>query len=159
MAPAEVEMLSLMSVPMKSLAPALRPIWASFGPSLTHETWMFLIQLLSMIRDTAYIFTTSAPVAPGRPFGTRLLLYIGASVWRELSGTNAVKPPPPEADPPLAEVCVWISRSTAMCCALWRESSMWPYMIVEVVGMPRRCAVDMTSIHWSVVMRPAEMMS
>jgi len=33
--------------------------------------------------------------------------------------------------------------------------STWPYIIVEVVGMPSACAVSMTSSHSSVESRPA----
>ena len=32
--------------------------------------------------------------------------------------------------------------------------STWPYMMVDVVGSPRACAVVTTSIHSAVVMRP-----
>ena len=55
MAPADVEMLSLISVPMKSLQPALSAICASFGPSFTHDAWTFGIQLFSMIREMGRI--------------------------------------------------------------------------------------------------------
>ena len=99
-----------------------------------------------MMRATAYILITSAPVAPGRMPSTSFLLYIGASDAMKLSGTNSVKPP----------VSFWMSRSSPMCAATWRGVSMWPYMIVDVVGMPIRCAVVTTSTHWSFVMRPAE---
>ena len=36
---------------------------------------------------------------------------------------------------------------------------MCPNMIVEVVRMPRRARVVMTSIHWAVLMRPCEITS
>ena len=58
------EIDSLMRVPMKSLQPALRQNCAKFGPSFTHEAWRLGIPLLNMMRETAYILTTSALVAP-----------------------------------------------------------------------------------------------
>ena len=33
------------------------------------------------------------------------------------------------------------------CPSQWRGSSTWPYIIVELDGMPSRCAVDTTSTH------------
>src|SRR3972149_11937442 len=108
-----------MRVPMKSLQPALRQSWASLGPSFTQEAWMFLIQLLRMIRETAYILTTSGPVAPGRTSGTRPLLYMGASSAMKERGTNSVKPP----------VWRWMSRRRTMWAALWRGGSGGPCMV------------------------------
>src|SRR5262245_963340 len=35
---------SSIKVPPRSFAPDMSPICASFGPILTHETWMFVIQ-------------------------------------------------------------------------------------------------------------------
>ena len=40
-----------------------------------------------------------------------------------------------------------MSRSRSMCLTQCSGSSVWPYIIVEVEGMPRLCAVRMTSIH------------
>ena len=46
---------------------------------------------------------------------------------------------------------------------MWRIQcagvSTWPYMMVEVVRMPRAWAEVITSIHWSTVMRPRAMRS
>src|SRR3546814_4419462 len=50
-APADVEMLSLMSVPPTSFAPAVRSNWASLGPSLTQDDWMLRNVAPSMSRS------------------------------------------------------------------------------------------------------------
>src|SRR3990172_6157596 len=115
-------MLSLMSVPPRSLAPQVRRCWASFGPSFTHEAWMLRKLGPRISRARACIFTTSAPVPPGRTPGTRPRRYMGASEWIRERGTNSVKPP----------VSRWMERSKSMCRTQWRGVSMWPYMIVEV---------------------------
>ena len=46
-----------------------------------------------------------------------------------------------------------------MCFTQWIGCSTWPYMIVEVVGIPSEWAVVTTSIHWRVVIRPREIVS
>ena len=102
-------MLSLISVPPRSLAPAARSIWASLGPSLTHEHWMLRTVAPSMSRASACTRTTSAPVAPARTSRTRWRRYIGASWWMSDRGTNSVKPP----------VSFWTSRRSAMCRTQW----------------------------------------
>ena len=104
MAPAEVEMLSLISVPPRSFTPAVRRSWDIRLPSFTQDAWMLGIQLLSMIRAMAWTLITSMPVGPERTLSTVPLRYMGASEATKLSGTNSVKPP----------VCCWMSRSRAM---------------------------------------------
>src|SRR5439155_141533 len=148
-APAAVEIDSLISVPPRSLAPASSRSWASFGPSFTHDDWMFLSASPSIRRASACSFTTSTPVAPGRTPGTSPLAYIGASEWIRESGTNSVNPP----------VSFWIERSSAMWRIQWSGVSTWPYMIVEVVRMPSAWAVVITSTHWPTVIRPREIRS
>ena len=109
MAPADVEMDSLISVPPMSLAPASRRSCASFGPSFTQEHWMLRKLGPSMRRASACILTTSIPVAPGRTPWTVPLAYIGASEWINESGTNSVNPP----------VSCWIERSRSMWRTQW----------------------------------------
>src|SRR5262247_3526473 len=148
-APADVEMDSLIKVPPRSLAPASSRSWASLGPSLTQDDWMLRNVAPSITRASACILTTSAPVAPGRTPGTRPLEYIGASEWISESGTNSVNPP----------VSFWIERKSAMWRIQWAGVSTWPYMIVEVVRIPRAWAVVITSTHCSTVIRPRAMVS
>src|SRR5712691_3901507 len=88
--PAAREMLSFMSVPPRSLAPARKHAAAPVGPILTHEVWMFGISGLRTSLDTACISTASRKVGPLRDWPRR---YIGASMLTNGSGTNSVKPP------------------------------------------------------------------
>ena len=72
-APAAVEMLSLISVPPRSFTPAVSSNWDIREPSLTHDACTFGIQLFSMMRAMACIFTTSIPVGPGAHVGHQIL--------------------------------------------------------------------------------------
>ena len=71
---------------------------------------------------------------------------MGASVWIKPRGTNSVNPP----------VDFWISRINAKCLTRSIADSTCPYIIVAVVGIPKSWAFVMTSIHWSLVIRPGE---
>ena len=104
MAPAEVEMLSLISVPPRSLTPAVSSSWDIRLPSFTQDAWMLGIQLLSIMRAMAWTFITSIPDGPERTPSTVPRRYIGASELTKLKGTNSVKPP----------VLCWMSRSRAI---------------------------------------------
>ena len=64
--PAAREMLSFISVPPRSLAPASRQAAAPSGPSFTQDTWMFGISGCSTSRATACISTVSRNVGPLR---------------------------------------------------------------------------------------------
>ncbi len=50
----------------------------------------------------------------------------------------------------------WMSGTNSCALTQWTGDSMWPYMIVEVVGISRPWAVVMTSIHCWTVMRPGD---
>src|SRR3989304_8144667 len=119
-------MLSLIRVPPRSLAPAVRRYWAILGPSLTQDDWMFLNVGPNIRRARACILTTSLPVAPGRTPFTSLRRYIGASWWIRLRGTNSVNPP----------VSFWMSRRRAMCFTQWIGWSTWPDLIHGAGGGP-----------------------
>ena len=86
-------MLSLISVPPRSLTPAVSRTWDMRDPSFTQDAWILGIQLFNMIRAIACTLTTSMPVGPDLTFSTRFCMNMGASVCTKLSGTNSVIPP------------------------------------------------------------------
>ena len=131
-------MLSFISVPPRSLAPAFRHIAAPSGPIFTQEVWIFVISGCSTSRDTACIRTASRSVGPFLAMPRR---YIGASMCTNGSGTNSVKPP----------VSACRSRKTSKCRAQFSGLSTCPYMMVDVVRSPSACAALATSIHCCVL--------
>ena len=64
--PAAREMLSFISVPPRSLAPAFRHSAAPSGPIFTQDVWMLVISGCSASRATACISTASRKVGPWR---------------------------------------------------------------------------------------------
>ena len=132
-APAALEMLSSISVPEKSLAPACRHASAPGNPSFTQDTCRFGMCSLSRSRANACTIRCSSSVAPARAWPLRNSRVFSCM---KPSGTNSVKPP----------VSFWMSRSSSMWRTQCSGCSVWPYIMVEVEGMPSPCAVQITSI-------------
>jgi hypothetical protein len=59
-------MVSSISVPPRSFAPARSIAWVPSTPSFTHEVWMLSIRPCSMIRAIAWTARLSRIVGPGR---------------------------------------------------------------------------------------------
>mmetsp|Transcript_17295 Transcript_17295/g.16636 ORF Transcript_17295/g.16636 Transcript_17295/m.16636 type:complete len:249 (+) Transcript_17295:966-1712(+) len=134
---------SFIKVPPRSFTPACSSTWAILIPSLGQLTCMLSTCPASINRETAWVNTTSRPVGPPLMSGRTLFRYIGASFDTNDNGTNSVIPSPPY----LSRLCCCNVRNVSRWEATWCSFSMWPYIIVAVVGMPREWAVEMTCIH------------
>ena len=130
-------MLSLISTPPRSLAPAESISIAPSWPNLTHEACTLGITRPTVSRITACIRRDSRHVGPGLASPLR---KIGAPSATNGSGTTSLNPP--------------VRSCKSMTCCQWRTQaagvSTWPNIIVAVLNNPCSWAAAIISNHRSV---------